>query len=935
MTRAAAPALGQAWHALDASQVMARLGTHSDGGLSAEEARRRLERVGPNRVGDHPEVPLWRLATDQFKSLVVLLLLGASATAWALDEHMEAIAILAALALNAAIGFVSEWRARASLARLRALAVPQALARRGGRAARIPSVDLVPGDLIVLEAGAQVPADARLVRSAALRVGEAALTGESAAVDKDASAALDPDTPLADRRTMVYLGTTTLAGSGLAVVTATGLATELGRIGQLVALAGTRETPLERQVEALGRRLIGLALAICGVVGIAGILHGQPVGLMLETAISLAVAAIPEGLPALTTVALAAGLWRLARTGALVRRLPAVETLGSTTVICADKTGTVTENQMTVVRLVVDGRVVSVEGGSHAATGRFVERGAPVAPVTDPHLALLLTAGVVVNDASVVAAPDGLHLTGDPTEAALLVAALKAGLDPAAIGRSWPRRREIPFDPARRMMATFNEAGRGGAAGEASGCGNLAERGEGRGGAAGEASGYGNLAERSEAPAGGHALFVKGAPGVVLGLSRRRQTALGAVALSEADRQAALEANRGLAGEGFRVLAVAWRAIDTIADAPVEDLTFLGLIALADPVRPGVKDAIAACRAAGIRTVMLTGDQRPTAEAVGRALGLPPEAIRSRVSPEGKLALIEELQARGEIVAMTGDGVNDAPALARADIGVAMGRHGTDVAREAADLVLTDDNFATIVRAVEEGRVIYANLRKVIHFLFSCNLSEILTIFAAIVLGFPAPLLPLQILWVNLVTDILPAIGLIRDPAEPDVMRRPPRDPREALVTWRFGERVLAEGALLAAGVLSTYFWVLWHQGPGLRATTMAFMALALIQPFQAMSCRSDRVGWWRLPANVLSWLALVALVGLQWMAVSVPPLSRMLGTAPLAAQDWLVLVVGVLWPLVVLELAKAWGRARSVGHARPSASPDVSAATSEMPRNH
>jgi Ca2+-transporting ATPase len=700
-------------------------------------------------------------------------------------------------------------------------------------------------------------------------VSEAALTGESDAVDKEAEAVLDPDTPLAERRTMVYLATTALGGSGLAVVTATGLATELGRIGQLVALAGTRATPLERQVEALGRRLIGLALAVCGAVGLAGILHGQPIGLMLETAISLAVAAIPEGLPAVTTVALAAGLWRLARSGALVRRLPAVETLGSTTVICSDKTGTMTENRMTVMRLVADGRVVDLEGGSHGASGRFVERGADIAPAGDPHLALLLTAAVVVNDATAVAAPDGLRLTGDPTESALLVAAAKAGLDPAAVARSWPRRREIPFDPARRMMATFNDA-----------------------------------------PGGGQAVFVKGAPSVVLDLSRRRQTAGGAIPFSDADRQAVLEANRALAGEGLRVLAVAWRAIDSIDEGTVDELTFLGLIALADPVRPGVKDAIAACREAGIRTIMLTGDQRATAEVIGRQLGLSPEAIRSRVSPDQKLALVEELQASGEIVAMTGDGVNDAPALARADIGIAMGRGGTDVAREAAALVLTDDNFATIVKAVEEGRVIYANLRKVIHFLFSCNLSEILTIFAAIVVGFPAPLLPLQILWVNLVTDILPALGLIRDPGEPDVMRRPPRDPREALVTWRFGVRMMVEGALLAAGTLSAYGFIVWDEGPGPRATTMAFMAIVMIHPLQAVSCRSDRLGWWRLPPNRLSWLAVVALVGLQWMTVSVAPLSRLLGTVPLDGGDWLILLIAVLWPVVALEGAKLW-RAR------------------------
>ena len=517
LTRAQAPVIGEPWHALDLPAVAAHLRADLDAGLTVGEARERLARVGPNRVGDHPETPLWRLALAQFRSLVVLLLLAGALVAWVLGERVEALAILAALVLNAAIGFASEWRARISMARLRALAVPRALVRRGGLVAQIPSTELVPGDLIVLEAGVRVPADARLVRSAALRVSEAALTGESDAVDKDAEAVLDPDTPLAERRTMVYLATTALAGSGLAVVTATGLATELGRIGQLVALAGTRATPLERQVEALGRRLIGLALAVCGAVGLAGILHGQPIGLMLETAISLAVAAIPEGLPAITTVALAAGLWRLARSGALVRRLPAVETLGSTTVICSDKTGTMTENRMTVMRLVADGRVVDVQSGSDASSGHFVERGADIALASDPHLALLLTAAVVVNDATAVAAPDGLRLTGDPTESALLVAAAKAGLDPAAVARAWPRRREIPFDPARRMMATFNDA-----------------------------------------PDGGHVVFVKGAPSVVLDLSCRRQTAGGAIPLGDADRQAVARGQpragrRGASGAGRRV----------------------------------------------------------------------------------------------------------------------------------------------------------------------------------------------------------------------------------------------------------------------------------------------------------------------------------------------------------------------------------------------
>ncbi|MBI2528346.1 MAG: cation-transporting P-type ATPase [Candidatus Rokubacteria bacterium] len=881
-------------HALDHAEVVALLGTHAEVGLAPDEARRRLERVGENRVGEHRARPLWRLALDQFQSLVVLLLLAAAVVAWLLGERVEAAAILAALLLGAVIGFVSEWRARVSLARLRALAVPQALCRRGGDVLRVPAAQLVPGDLIVLEAGAQVPADARLVRSSALRVTEAALTGESLPGEKDAAARVAPDTPLGDRRTMVYLGTAVVAGSGLGVVTATGLATELGRIGQLVALAGDRATPLERQVEALGRRLMVLALGICAVVGIAGILHGEPLGLMLETAISLAVAAIPEGLPAVTAVALAAGLWRLAAQGALVRRLPAVETLGSTTVICADKTGTMTENQMSVVRIHLGGRTLAVEADPRSPSGEFREDGLRLDPLAEPDLVTLLTVAALANDAALEWRPEGLRLHGDPTESALLVAALKAGLDPGEIARAWPRRGETPFDPATRLMATFNDT-----------------------------------------PGGGSALLVKGAPAAVVERSSRWEAAGGSIPLDPAAREALLEANGAFGRDGLRVLAVAWRPEGALPGGPIEELTLLGLVGLADPVRPGVREAIARCAAAGIRTVMLTGDQRVTAEAVGRTLGLAPDAIRSRVSPEEKLALVQRLQGQGEVVAMTGDGVNDAPALARADIGIAMGRRGTDVAREAADLVLTDDNFASVVRAVEEGRVIYTNLRKVIHFLFSCNLSEILIILVGILLGLPAPLLPLQILWVNLVTDILPAVALVRDPPEPDVMRRPPRDPQEALVTWRSGGRMVVEGALLAAGVLSAYLWAVWREGASAHATTIAFVAVVVIHPFQAMNCRSDRVGWWRLPPNWLTWAALGVLLGLQWLAVSWRPLRLVLGAVPLSGADWLTVMGAVVWPVLLLEAVKAWRRSGDgVGCPRPTSSPAGPEAARGMPRN-
>jgi Ca2+-transporting ATPase len=827
-------------------------------------------------VDGAPEAPWWRLLLGQFRSLVVLLLLAAAAVAAGLGDTVEALAIGAALGLNAAIGFLTEWRAQASLARLRALVAPRALVHRGGRPRWVAAADLVPGDLVLLEAGVQVPADLRLVRTGALRVTEAALTGESLPVDKNAAAVLALETPLAERRTMAYLGTAVVAGSGAGLVVATGGGTELGRIGALVGAVGARATPLERQVEVLGRQLLTLALAVSAVVGLAGILHGEPLGLMLETAISLAVAAIPEGLPAVTTVALAAGLWRLARAGALVRRLPAVEALGATTVICADKTGTMTENRMVVTHVVADGRTLRLEPRDGAPGRTLVEDGRPVALEREPGVARLLEAAALATDVRVAAGREGVRLDGDPTETALVAALLDVGRDPVALAEAWPRRGEVPFDPGTRWMATFHTA-----------------------------------------PGGGRVAFVKGAPAVILGAATRLETAAGPAPLDEAGRARARAANAALAAEGLRVLAVGWRPAGPGDGTPGGDapgrgsesgpgaLVFLGLIGLEDPLRPSAREAIALCAEAGIRAVMLTGDQRATAEAVGRRLGLGADAIRSRVTPEDKLRLVERLQAEGEIVAMTGDGVNDAPALARADVGVAMGRQGTDVARDAADIVLTDDELGTIVRAVEEGRVIGANLRKVVRFLFTCNVSEILVILAAILLGLPPPLLPLQILWVNLVTDILPAMALVRDPAEPDVMRRPPRPPREALLAWRASGRLLAEAALLAAGVLSVSVPVAWTDGPGPRSGTLAFAALVLIHPLQALHCRSRQHPWWRLPRNPLVWLSLAALVAAQWLAVAWPPLAGLLRTAPLSLLDWGLVALGVAWPVAVLEGAK------------------------------
>jgi Ca2+-transporting ATPase len=554
----------RAWHALDGETALRLLDSNLDHGLTTAEARRRLLVLGPNRVADAPETPLWRVAAHQFRSLVVLLLLAAALLAALLGETAESLAILAALLLNAAIGFTTEWRARISLSRLRGLAVRTALVRRDGRVQQIEAEQLVPGDIVVLDAGAHVPADGRLVRSARLGVTEAALTGESGTVGKDPGVALDADTGLADRTTMVYLGTAAVAGSGLAVVTATGDATELGRIGQLIERGRERATPLERQVEGLGRRLIVVALVTCAVVAVAGVLHGQPWGLMLETAITLAVSAIPEGLPAVVTVALAAGLWRLARAGALVRRLPAVETLGATTVICADKTGTMTENRMTVTRVVARERTLLVNDA-------FTEQGRPVDVRGDEALVQLLTVLALANDASVERRPDGVRLHGDPTETALLAAALAAGIDPVLLAQQWPRLAEIPFSSDTRLMATLHRT-----------------------------------------PHGDPAWLVKGAPGALLDRCIAWQTAAAVEPLTDTARERLLDENRQLARQGYRVLAAAWQpqAADGVGPAR---LVFLGFVGLDDPVRPGVKDALARCREAGIRSIMLTGDQRSTA----------------------------------------------------------------------------------------------------------------------------------------------------------------------------------------------------------------------------------------------------------------------------------------------------------------------------------
>jgi Ca2+-transporting ATPase len=898
------------WHTLPAHEVARRLGTDATRGLALAEVARRLRQYGPNALAETRDRPALAIVLDQFKSLIVVLLIAATAVALALGEIIEAVAILIVIVLNAAIGFLTEWKAEQALTALRKQTSAVAHVVRDGEAHQVLAADLVPGDVAVLAAGARVPADGRLLEGVRLQVDEAPLTGESQPVSKTTDPLPDPHAALGDRLNMAFMGTTVTDGRGRMIVTATGIRTEVGRIGALIEEAAEQDTPLEQKLGELGRALVGLVLALCAVIVLAGWLRGHRLLYMLEVGISLAIAAVPEGLPAVTTMTLALGMQRMARLQALVRRLPAVETLGSTTVICTDKTGTLTQNEMTVRVVRLGTRRVEVTGSGYAAAGEFRAEGRRIEPHSDDHLTVALRIGALCSDARIDRVDGGATVLGDPTEAALIVAAEKAGLVPVELDRDYPRIGEVPFSSETKRMVTVHRT-----------------------------------------PEGKAVAYVKGAPGVLLDASRSQFTASGEHPLASEDRDRFLAMNAELAARALRVLALAYRVLPDGYDEGQlgEELVFVGLVGMIDPLRDQAAPAIAICRQAGIRAVMITGDQPATAAEIGRQLGLDRDArgrplqtvhgrdltglddpgwrrvvadtaVFARVSPEHKLQIVQTLQGQGDIVAMTGDGVNDAPALKQADIGVAMGIKGTEVAKETADVVITDDNFATIVVAVEQGRIIYANILRFIHYLFSCNLSEITSVFAAIMIGWPLPLGPLQVLWLNMVTDVFPAMALALEPSAPDVMRRPPRDPREPLMTPGFIGLIAWQGLLLAGVTLATFFvGMQWYgrAGTGLRhAVTMAFMTLALTQIFHAFNARSQRRSAFtdRLFTNGWLWGAVLACVLLQVAAVYVPFLQAVLYTVPLSGADWGMIAAWSLAPVAVVELVKLGQRTGVLG---------------------
>jgi Ca2+-transporting ATPase len=863
------------WHHATISETLAALDSRADG-LTAADAAARLQQYGPNRLQAAPPASALRIIAAQFTSMMVLLLTGAAALSLALGDRVESLAIAIVIILNAALGFAIELRARRAMESLQRLQASRASTMRDGHLVAISAETLVPGDVVELNAGQIVPADGRIISSHDLRTNEAALTGESLPVSKLATAVLPEDTLLAERTTMVYKGTTVAAGTGRMAVTATGAATEVGRIGALTASVREERTPLELRLDALGRRLVWLALAIAAIVAALGISQGRPLLLMLETGVALAVAAVPEGLPAVATIALAVGLRRMARRHALVRRLPAVETLGSTTVVCTDKTRTLTSGKMSVARVWTnDGAWTPVPSGQHVEG--------------DLRSALECAALATRPQAAGSSAADGTP-TGDPVDVAIIQAAANSGIDVEQLhGR--PVAAYVPFSSERKFMAAFH---------------------------------------RSD---GQLTVHVKGAPRRILEMSSRQRSAAGDRVLGPADHERLLAMNAQLAGSGLRVLGVAEGDVAEASEGALRELTFVGYIGLMDPPAPGVKEAIATLRQAGLRTIVLTGDQRFTAEAIGRDLGvltdrdealdgrelqaLSSDALQerigrvgtfSRISPEDKLTIVRALRRQGEIVAMLGDGVNDAPALRQADVGVAMGIRGTDVAKEAAAIVLQDDRFETIAVAVEEGRVIFDNIRKFVFYLFSCNLAEILVLLVAGLLRLPLPLLPLQILWLNLVTDTFPALALAMEPGDVDVMQRPPRDPHEAILSRSFLSSVFAYGALIAGATLAAFVWA--SNWAATEATTVAFLTLALAQVFHLGNARSPGAVLERgtALANRYALGAVLLCVLLQILSVYVTPLAGALHLVRPGLQEWMVVLACSAAPAILGQAFKTFG---------------------------
>ncbi|MEM2915991.1 MAG: calcium-translocating P-type ATPase, SERCA-type [Candidatus Woesearchaeota archaeon] len=865
-----------AWFDQSVPAVLRELGVSPTKGLSDGEAKSRLEKYGKNSIEEAHKISLIKIFLNQFASPIVWILLAAMLICALIPEWTDFWVIAAIVILNAILGCLQEYRAEEAIEALKKMVSLKAKVLREGKVVEIDASEIVPGDIILLETGDKVPADARLIETVNLSTQEATLTGESTPVLKNTET-LHDHVSVADQHNMVFSGTIVTSGRGKAVVVSTGVATEIGKIAKMIKETKAEPTPLQKKLASLSKMLGVLVIIIALVVFGAGVFYGLPVFEMFLAAIALAVAAIPEGLPAVVTVALALGVQRMAKCKALVRKLPSVETLGTCSVICADKTGTMTHNQMTVKYVFANQESIPVSGSGYSPIGRFAKN--------PDQFGMLLKIGALNNNAKVEQENNEWKVIGDPTEAALIVSARKAGINVEQLNITYPRLREIEFTSERKIMTTVHRMG------------------------------------------AKMLVCTKGAPEVIVKLCTRQLVNGKIVRFSRSDAEKVLAMNEAYANRALRVLGFAYKQVVPGSKEKLEsDMIFVGLQAMIDPPRTEVKEAIQKCEIAGIKVVMITGDHLTTAKAIAKELGITGKAITgveldhitdleplveeinvyARVNPAHKIRIVEALQKKGHVVAMTGDGVNDAPALKKADLGIAMGITGTDVAKEASAMVLADDNFATIVRAVEEGRVIFDNIKKFVEYLLSSNMGEVLTLFTGILLGWPLPVTALMILWINLVTDGAPALALGIDPAEPGVMKRQPRKIEENIVNKSRGTMILLIGLIMMLGTL--FVFDLYEPELQLaKAQTMAFTTLMLFQMFNVLNQRSETeslfvVGFFK---NRWLWLAIMLSVGLQFAVVYVPFFQHLFGTVSLGVKDWLIAVGVSASVLVFGEIVK------------------------------
>ncbi len=886
------------WYLKSKAQVLEELETDLEKGLTDAQVEARLEKYGPNSLKEEKKKSLLSRILAQFADFLVLILIAAAIISVFVGERTDAIVILAIVVLNAFLGVYQEGKAEKSLDALKKMSSPTAKVIRNGQTSIVNADTLVPGDIVLLDAGDIMPADLRFTESSNLKIEEASLTGESVPVDKSSQAEYTEEVSLGDRKNMGYMSTIVTYGRAKSIVVGTAHDTEIGKIATAIQTSPTEVTPLQKQLNGLGKVLGIATIIICIIVFGVGILQGNGVLEMLMIAISLAVAAIPEGLPAIVTIVLALGMNRMVKRHAIVKKLLAVETLGSTTVICSDKTGTLTQNEMTVVKVYADNTTIDISGTGYSPKGEFNIEGQALDPDSLPGLKTLLSIATLSNDAEIETNEGGYNVIGDPTEGSLITLGTKAGITRSHINKTYPRVEEIPFDSERKMMTTFHK----------------------------------------DYLPGKIVSFTKGAPDIIMDKCSHISIN-GQVLPFDSDlRKDIMAMNSKFSKEALRVLAFAYKEYtalpDTIESKEVEsDMTLVGLVGMIDPARPEAKEAIAKCKDAGIQTIMITGDYKETAFAIAKELGLAQkesEAIMgseldslndaelqervkttkvfARVSPDHKVRIVEALKRNGNVTAMTGDGVNDAPALKKADIGVAMGITGTDVAKNTAELILTDDNFSSIVAAVEEGRVIYDNIRKFVYFLLSCNIGEIILIFTSILMGIPIPLLPIQLLWLNLVTDSFPALALGTEKGDPDIMQKKPRDPKEPLLNKDLVTRIIIQSIAIGGTTLAAYLIALKSYPDNIEeARTIAFTTLILAELLRSYSVRSQTHSIFEIGlfTNMTLIYGTLFSFGLTIAVIYIPFLQPIFDTFPMGWADWKIVLPFAFIPLIVGEVSK------------------------------